>query len=85
MKKDTPQTFTNSIGDFVIRTTQIDKKKFDLQTAKFVYGTNTLFRHVQHPEFVKLVNKLRPGYKLPNRHNISNNLLDEVFNTTIKR
>ncbi|KAL4154529.1 hypothetical protein QTP88_000387 [Uroleucon formosanum] len=52
IKKDTPQTFTNSIGDFVIRTTQIDKKKFDLQTAKFVYGTNTPFRHVEHPEFV---------------------------------
>ena len=83
IKKDTPQTFTNSIGDFVIQTTQIDKKKFDLQIAKFVYGTNTPFTHVEHPEFVKLINQLRPGYKLPNRHNIANNLLDEIFNTTI--
>lgn len=83
IKKDTPQTFTNSIGDFVIRTTQIDKKNFDLQTAKFVYGTNTPFRYVEHPEFVKLINQLRSGYKLPNRHNIANNFLDEIFNTTI--
>jgi hypothetical protein len=36
---------------------------FDLPTAKFFYGTNTLFRHVEHPEFVKLINQLRPGNK----------------------
>lgn len=82
-KKGTQQTSKNAIGDFVIRTTQIDKKRFDLQTANFIYSTNTPFRHVEHPEFVKLINQLRPGYKLPNRHNIANTLLDEVFNVTI--
>lgn len=47
----------------------------------FVYATNTAFRAVEHVEFVKLVNMLRPGYNPPNRHSISNELLNEVYDS----
>lgn len=53
----------------------------DLQVARFIYGTNSSFRVVEHPEFKKLINMLRPGYNLPTRQTIADNLLDSVYNT----
>jgi len=41
------------------------KKNLDLQVAlfiaKFIYATNSAFRYVEHPEFIKLINLLQQG------------------------
>lgn len=70
---------------FVVRTSVANKKKFDIQVAKFIYATNSAFRHVEHPEFIKLINLLHPGYKPPLRRQIANELLNEVFNSELRK
>lgn len=70
---------------FITRTSIAAKKQFDVQIAKFIYATNSAFRHVEHPEFIKLINLLHPGYKPPSRFQIANELLDEVFNSEIAK
>ena len=82
-----PSTSKSSISSFVTRTSQSEKNKLDLQIARYLYATNTPFRAVEHPEFKKMINALRPGYKPPNRNSVSTDLLDKVHNsvkTTIK-
>lgn len=64
-----------------MRTTEADKHNLDTQVARFIYATNTAFRAVEHKEFVKLVNMLRPGYVPPNRHSIFNELLNQVYDS----
>lgn len=71
-----------SMKKFTITTSQEDKKKIDLQLARFMFATNTPFNHVEHEEFLKLIQILRPGYKPPNRKQIAGNLLDDVYNST---
>ena len=34
---------------------------------------------VEHSEFLKLMEMLRPGYHPPNRHNVGNELLYELY------
>jgi len=46
-----------------------------------VYSSNSPFARVENKEFLKLIEMLRPGYKPPNRHQIGNNLLHNVFET----
>lgn len=69
----------NIMNQFVVRTSQHDKKQLDLQVARFIFATNTSFRSVENTEFVKLVNLLRPGYIPPNRFKVGNELLNEVY------
>lgn len=68
---------------FIVRTSIANKKKFDIQIAKFIYATNSAFIHVEHPEFKKLINLLHPGYKSPLRRQIANELLNEVFDSEL--
>lgn len=67
------------LDDFVIKTSGEEKQKLDLQVARYLYATNTPFRHVENQEFVKLVTMLRPGYKAPTREDIGGPLLDFVY------
>jgi len=67
---------------FIVRSIA-NKKKFDIQIAKFIYATNSAFRHVEHSEFIKLINLLHPGYKSPLRRQIANELLNEVFDSEL--
>lgn len=71
-----------SMKRFIIATSQEDKKKIDLQLSRYMFATNTPFNHVEHPELLKLMEILRPGYKPPNRKQIAGKLLDEVYNST---
>ncbi|KAI6647090.1 hypothetical protein LOD99_8927 [Oopsacas minuta] len=69
----------SSMTNFVVQTST-EKAAIDLQIAWFVCATNSPFTIVEHPEFSKLMAMLRPGYYPPNRHNVGNELLDELFN-----
>lgn len=70
-----------SMKKFTISTGREDKKKIDLQVARYMFATNTPFHHVEHPEFLKLIEYLRPGYKPPNLKEIGGELLEEVYNS----
>ena len=62
----------------VTKTTKSTKNDIDEAVAKMIYATNCPFRIVEHECFIKLVEKLRPGYKLPTRKEIGGPLLDKV-------
>lgn len=68
------------IDKFVVKTSVEDAKQLDKQIARFIYGTNSPFIAVQHPEFCKLINMLRPGYTPPTRQYIAGTLLNNVYN-----
>ena len=70
---------SSSMTNFVIQTSKTEKATIDLQIARFVCATNSPFSIVEHPEFLKLMAMLRPGYDPPNRHKVSNELLDELY------
>lgn len=79
------QIASTSMSKFVIKTSEKDRKSFDLQIAKYIYATNSSFTFtnstfVEHKEFKKMIELIRPGYKPPNRDQIGNKLLDQVFN-----
>ena len=69
----------NSLKNFAIRTTFTEKDKLDSQCARFIYATNSAFQLVEHPQFIKYTQMLRPGYKPPNRKIIGGPLLDQIF------
>lgn len=76
------QAFDNvqpHIDDHVIKTTQNEKKSIDESVAEFFYSCNIPFAVAEHPGFEKMLVKLRPGYKPPNRKAIGGPLLDQVF------
>ncbi|KAI6649837.1 Transposase [Oopsacas minuta] len=66
------------IGEYVMKTSKSEAELLDLQIARYIYATNTPFIAVEHPEFMKLIKMLRPGYIPPNRHDIGNKLLNNV-------
>ncbi|GBP53013.1 hypothetical protein EVAR_80975_1 [Eumeta japonica] len=67
----------STMSQFVVKTTQKEKHKIDLQVARYFYATNTPFRHCEHPEFIKLMELFRPGYSPPNKKNMGRKMLDE--------
>ncbi|GBP19290.1 hypothetical protein EVAR_79890_1 [Eumeta japonica] len=70
-----------SMSQYIVKTSEKEKHKIDIQVAKYIYATNTPFRHSEHPEFIKMMQLSRPGYLPPNRKNIDGKLLDEVYDT----
>lgn len=60
------------------------KLKLDEQIARYIYATNSAFLSVEHEEFKKLIEMMRPGYKPPNRQQISGVLLDNVYEKEVK-
>lgn len=67
------------MSKFVVKTTSDIKTKIDIQLGRAIYATNTSFLSVEHPEFIKLFEMLRPGYKLPNQKQIGGKILETVF------
>ena len=43
-----------------------------------IYATNSPFTFIEHPQVIKVLTMLLPGYVPPSRHAISTTLLDEV-------
>ena len=68
----------NPMSNFVIKTSACQKEELDLQVARYVYATNSPFSVVEHAEFKKLVNLMRPGYRPPDRFDVGGKLLNKV-------
>jgi len=62
----------------LVATTKDEKLELDMAIAEFFYSTNTPFLRVDHPKFVAMVAKLRPGYQPPNRKELAGSLLEAV-------
>ena len=52
------------MDNFVMKTSGNEKAAIDLQITRFVCATNSPFSIMEHPEFLKLITMLRPGYQL---------------------
>lgn len=69
----------NCIENFVVKTSQAEKEKLDEQAARFFYEANLPFLKAEGAEFKNFCNKLRPGYTPPSSKQLSNELLDKVY------
>jgi len=74
-----------SMGPHIFKTTPEERRALDEQVGRLVYATNSSFRFVEHPEFIKLVEMLRPGYKPPSRDAIGGTILNHVYNEEIEK
>jgi Protein of unknown function (DUF 659) len=76
--------FQTTLDKHFIATSKAEKEDIDIAIAEFFYSTNTPFLRVNHPTFLAMVNKLRPGYKPPNRKELSESLLEIVYEKSEK-
>lgn len=74
---------TSNLDRFVIKTTQ--QHDIHLKVAEFFYSCNIPFATVDIPCFLKMVSGLRSGYVPPNRKQLSDSLLDEVYDIYEKK
>lgn len=77
-KRNTGRGTDRTLDSYLVKSTLLQKMSLDKQVARFIFATNTSFRSVDHPEFIKLVQDLRPGYIPPTRKDISGHLLDTI-------
>lgn len=75
----------SSLKDFVITTSKSEKEVLDQEVANYIFATNTPFHAVEHPQFIKMINKLRPGYTPPNRKQFGGSLLEEAFSNALEQ
>ena len=61
-----------------MRTNSGQKYAIDIAMAEMFFGCSLPFSIVEHPAFVKFCKLLRPGYKLPLRKFIGDNLLNTI-------
>ena len=66
------------IDESVIKTSIDLKQSLDVEVAKLFFACNIPFNVVEHPQFIKTLKMLRPGYKPPTRRCLSGPLLDAV-------
>ena len=62
------------------KTTSAEKESFDMEIAKFFYSCNIPFSVAEHPQFMRVIKLLHPGYTPPTQKAIGGPLLDKVTN-----
>lgn len=73
------------LDNFVFKTSASQKAELDEQVARMVYATNSAFRIVDHPEFVKMIEMLRPGYKPPSRKDVADKYLPKIYEKEVNK
>lgn len=66
------------ISKFVIRTSEKEALIIDEAIAEFFFAANVPFEKIEHNSFLKMINKLRPGYRPPNRKVLSGKWLSQI-------
>jgi len=61
----------------IVRTSDEYSQKLATQIGRYFFVTNTPFSHVDHPEFIKLCQMLRPGYKPISQRQLGEKILDK--------
>lgn len=69
----------------VVRTNRDQQVAIDLQLCRCIVAANIPFRIVENPEWRKLMEMLRPGVKIANRHNLAGNLLEKLHDFEIEK
>ena len=69
-----------NVDTFFTSTDKQSKTQLDEQTARTFYACNIPFNVVNHPQFVRMIEMLRPGYHPPSRFDLAGSLLDKVHN-----
>ena len=64
--------------NYSIKTDNTFKAKLDDQIAKFFYACNIPFNVAEHPQWLKMIELLRPGYLPPNRKALAGPLLEKT-------
>ena len=77
--KSSSKRKASTLDTFVTKTTTYEKANLDEEVAKMVFATNSPFRLVEHPQFCRMVGKLRPGYSPPTRKEIADKFLPMVY------
>jgi len=78
-KQAVPVSVTQfDISNHVVKTSTNLKATIDIEIAKLFYACNLPFSLVEHPQFVRVIQLLRPGYQPPTRKVIGDSLLDRV-------
>ena len=56
---------------------------FPILALRFFFAANIPFSKVDHPQFRRLIEMLRPGVKVLGRSTLSGRLLDEEYSTVL--
>ena len=64
---------------WVVKTDAGTREKLDRTVAEFFYGCSVPFSVADHPLFIQMVDRLRPGYRAPDRKRLAGPLLDSVY------
>jgi len=75
------QVIQPQISCFAVKTDNKMTDQLDEQCARVFYSCNIPFNVAEQKEFKKWITMLRPGYKPTNRKELSNSLLDKVYNS----
>ena len=68
-----------------VRTPPSTAAELDMAVARFVVASDSPFSIVENPLFLRMVQQLRPGYRPPNRHQISCELVDRMFDEEVDK
>lgn len=68
-----------NLSGYWIHTDSAMKSKLDEQIAKLIFSCNLAFNIADNLIFRETIEMLRPGYNPPNRKDISDPLLDQVY------
>lgn len=63
----------------VVRTNAQEADRCNLAFADFVYSSGTHFNAVEHPSFIQMCARLRPGYSPPKRRKRANEYLNVAY------
>lgn len=73
------RTVNLTMDRFVHKTSELEKKSFDMQFARAFYASNISFSVAENEHMKKLIFMLRgESYKPPSRHDLGGHLLDAV-------
>ena len=70
----------SNVDTFFTSTDKQTKTQLDEQIARTFYACNVPFNVVNHPQFVCMVEMLRPGYHPPSRFDLAGSLLYKLHN-----
>lgn len=76
---------SSSINEFVISTSKARKEELDGLLAEVIAACKLPFVFTEHESVKKFLDALRPGYKPPNRKQIAENLIPELYEKTKKK
>lgn len=83
-RKGSARSKLGTLSSYVDRITEHDQKRWKVKAAKFFYSQNISFRSMDSFEFEDMITDLRADIKIPNRHALAGNILDDTYEKEIE-